>query len=257
MMHVFIGFPFFILPGFLLSFCCFPSTSWRIRTLSSILISILLATVLGAGLFHSSWMTLQRTWVIWFCFLSSACVCLSVQKQKCTTRGGHGWLVIGAAVLIGMAVRIFFYTQVKNFATPYDYSASFLLGVPDVGFYTGMIKDHSNYFGLYGLQKVYYYLTSAPDSLDLFLFMLVYSLTVYELLYCVRGKTIACFGTLICAFGPFEIFHSGRGLIGHPLSYIAFLMLFIYFMRPEKGFFWLSLGLAITMALTYYTNSKK
>jgi hypothetical protein len=254
-MYSFIGTALFFVPGFLLSFKLFPATSVRIRILVTVLLSVVSATIVGSALFFSPYFT--RTTIIGLWCMFSIVLFIFNFRKKTTyrTEWGNDGIVLCLAIVSGVAVRVLFYGGIKNYASPYDYSGAFLQGIPDVGFYTGMIKDHANYFGLRGMQRVYTFIANAPKVFNYLLFVSAYVLSVHELVYCVRGKTLARLAAVLCAFGPFEIFHSSKEIIGHPLAYVAFLMLFLYYVREAKGFFWLMLGLAITMALTYYTGT--
>jgi len=78
---------------------------------------------------------------------------------------------------------------------------------------------------------------------------------VYELGHVFRSRVIARVATLIMAIGPFEIIHSSRVCVGHPLAYCAFFLLLLLYKRDDRPFFWFVFIVCLTVVAKYYTGS--
>jgi hypothetical protein len=126
--------------------------------------------------------------------------------------------------------------------------------IPNVGFYTGMLVDHSKIVAG-NLTQNFYSLIGITGFFETFISIFILAFFVYKVIYAYRKNTkLALLGSFIVAsLGPVEIWHNTFLFIGGNLAYVGFISLFIMYMDNSKEFFYLTLSLLITLALTYYT----
>jgi hypothetical protein len=135
-----------------------------------------------------------------------------------------------------------FYNGISNFS------------VPDVGFYTGMMVDHSKLFAG-GLASNFYYSVGLTGFFETFLAVFILSFFTYKVIYLYRKNiSLAFFGAFIVAvIGPVEIWQNTLTFLGGNLVYVGLIALFILYLEKEKSFFYLCLIIASTLSLSYYT----
>ena len=151
------------------------------------------------------------------------------------------------------------YFKINSFGIidSYGYSFKFIgKSVPDLGFYTGMARDKSEYIGGIINSNVLNHLNINYEFILIFLATLLYVSFIYILFkeFGISEK-LARFGVIIMSVGPVELFHMITNIYGHSLSYFIVLPLFLLYISNKKNLFWLVGPLIVIILNTYYTSS--
>jgi len=251
----------FLLTGASASYLLFPRCNIIERVVYSIVLSVFWVTITGFFLYILG----INSQLILVCIISLLLLifCLFILRKnnknsdEYKTFWNKDFLLIILFSAIGTAWRYWFFTSIKNFNSIYSYVGRFTATtIPDVGFYTGIIKDHANYVGTSILKKFLDYLYINSTLLETFLGVFIYLALIYLLFLGYRkSRMLAIIGVMLMALGPIEIFYTTSSFYGHPLAYIALFFLFLYFKLNKKNIFWVALLSAVYCAVTYYTAS--
>jgi len=132
----------------------------------------------------------------------------------------------------------------------------FNLSIPNVGFYTGMLFDHSTLIAG-DLANYFYSLIGFSKFFTTFISVFLLSFFTYKLIFIYTKKNnLALLGSFILAsLGPIEIWFNTFSFFGWRTSYIGLISLFILYLTKEKPFFYLTLLIIIPLSLSYYTAS--
>ncbi len=242
------------LPGILLSYIIFPKTDIIKRAVYSIVLAVSISTILSAVLYLLGLLTPMNTVLV---LISIILLFLILKlKRKCKTAYNPDVWYLLLFSLIGTIWRLLFLKSIKNFGDAYFYSGKFIgEKVPDLGFYSGMVVDHSNYIGGETANAIFNFFSLNNQYLNVFLITFIFLGLVYLLFGEYRNKKLAFIGVALMCLGPIEIFHSTLSVIGHPLSYISLFLLFLLFKTKDNRMFLTAFLLAIAMMFVYYTAS--
>lgn len=249
----------FLAPAVILSYLIFPRLDIIERSAYAIALGV--PIFLAEAILLNSLSFLSKTGI----FMISVAICdllmlvllFKVRKIKFETNWNKDFLYVLLLSVLGTAWKIFFALPIKNYGSAYDYAVQFTnSNIPDVGFYTGMILDHAKYFGSKILADAYSLFFFRGSVINIFCITFLFLSFIYLIFREFRKKNslISYLGLAIMAFGPIEIFHSSRNLTGAGLSYVLLFSLFLLFKKEDNKIFFVSLALALTASLVYYTS---
>lgn len=262
-----VGTFFFFIPGSLLTRILFKKTTLSEFLSYSVILSFFVSTILSLCLFKigifSSFSLFISIVILSVIFL----LVIFLKRKKFTLLYGKKifWLMFLFAVL-GTLWRWFFRlktnlwgdgitSHINSVVTQnlfYNGVSNFT--IPDVGFYTGMMVDHSKLFAG-GLASNFYSMISLTGFFETFLAVFILSFFTYKVIYLYRkNNSLAFFGAFIVAVvGPVEIWQNTFTFLGGDLVYVGLISLFILYLEKEKSFFYFCLIIASILSLSYYT----
>lgn len=174
-----------------------------------------------------------------------------------------------ALPMIGIAAfsvlwKLLFLLPIRNFASAYDYAGLFTgEQVPDLGFYTGMAADHSNY-AIRAVNSFWQAMQTGILEFNITLIFMTIAYVGFVYILCkeyagddAKGRKGALWAASIMALGPIEIFYTSGSVFGHPMAYLAVFGLFYLFAirHAERSRAALAIMLCLAMAATYYTST--
>lgn len=255
----FIGVVAFLVPGILISFILFPETDIIERTVYSLSLSIGCLGIISIFLYYIGLLNQFFFFIVYACLVLTVALIIfkKYNKETYKTEYKKPILFILLFSLLGTIFRYLFEKSILNPNNPYAYSFKFIGNkVPNLGYYTGMALDKSEYVGNITTGKIleYFYMGSGIITifLTVFLFLGFIFLVFREYR---QDQRLAYLGVAIMAMGPIELFYSNTSIYGHSLSYIVLLPLFLLFKSKNTRIFWLALLFSIVMMITYYTSS--
>jgi len=250
-----LGITLFFLPGTLLSYIIFQKCDNIERAAFALTLSVCFATLTSLILNYFGWLLLSviiGTWIFSSIVLLLIIKIKDIQNQ---TVFNQDIIYIGIFTLIGGLWRLFFRIPIKNHSGAYKYAFKNWNNIPDLEFYTGMVIDHSHYLGTTTTGFVYNALSINNKTISIFLITFLFLSYIYLIFREYRGTSMAKLGVGLMALGPIEIFHTTLSITGHPFSYIALFVTFLYFKSEKRGLNWLLALSVISMLLSYYTAS--
>ncbi|MGB9598432.1 MAG: hypothetical protein ACPLZH_01130 [Minisyncoccales bacterium] len=262
----------FFLPGFLMSFILFPSSTVLKRSIFTIALSSSLSTILAMFLVAIG--KLKVFPIIFSLIFFSLFLLLllflkiKIKKERIKTIfNKKPFFLVLFFSLIGTLWRTF----LKNFFSlsgdAYFYASylieksikktgSLLIEIPDLNFYTGMVGGHAHYLGGILVKIIWESVAWSFYFLNTFLAVFLFlGFSYLTILFLTKRKDLVFLGTFLMALGPVEIWKTTQLFFGHPLSYIALFALFLFFFRPTFGYFFLALFLSIATIFSYYTGA--
>jgi len=266
----FLGSLLFFLPGILMSFIIFPSTTILKRFLFSIALSVSLLTFLGMFLAFIKELKFYPVIfsLIFLCFFLFLILRVKIKKEKLKTIfKKKPFFLVFFFSLLGTLWRIFLKIKFNLSGDTYLYAAylieksiketgSFLIQVPHLNFYSGMVGGHAHYLGGTIVRIIWKLIGLNFDFINIFLGVFLYLGFCYlTVLFLTKKRNLAVLATFLMAFGPVEIWKTTQSFFGHPLSYIALFSLFIFFFSPTLGYFFLALFVSFALILSYYTGA--
>ncbi len=263
-----LGTLFFFINGFLLTWLIFKKTSFSESISYTVIFSVAFHTILAFILVKLRLFELNLILFSTLFALILIGILIFIKKQKIQIscdKNVFPFILIFS--FIGMAWRWFFKSQVFEWGDAYTYSRGFVINeifqegisnisIPNVGFYTGMLLDHSSVVAG-RLASEFYFLIGITGFFETFLAVFLLGFFTYKAIYLYRqNHKLALFGAFIVgSLGPVEIWHNTFTFLGGSLAYVGLISLFILYKEKRKSFFYLTLVLGITLALSYYTAS--
>jgi len=178
-------------------------------------------------------------------------------KKTFKTSYNKDILFIALFSLIGAVWRYLFLKSTNNFGDAYVYAGRFENGAtPDLGFYTGMVKDHSNYYTAGSiLNNFFTYFQTNWLFFGILIITFLYLSFIYFLFTnYTENRKLTFAGLALMSLGPIEIFYTTISYYGHAFSYITLFSLFLFF-KSKNNIFWPTAFLAAYSTLTYYTGT--
>ncbi len=252
-----IGLIIFFLPGLLLSYLAFPVVDLIKRSVFSLLFSISLLTITGVLLYFLNALTQVNAFLSFF-FLSFLFFLIILSKKKSIkTIFKKDILYLFLFSLFSTIYKYIFSMLIKNPANAYAYSFKFIgEKVPNLGFYTGMAKDKSDYIGnLAGKTMKEFLFLDNFSFIEIFLITFLFLGLIYLVFLRYRSRKLALTILPLMALFPIELFYSTNQITGHSLSYLSLFPLFLLFKSEDKRIFWPALLFTIAVSFTYYTAS--
>jgi len=245
------------IPGLLLSYIIFTKTDIIKRTVYSIILAISILSILGTLLFLINQFDRIKTILSLGCLSLLFLLILILKNEQYKTNFNKDLWYLMFFSLIGTGWRLWFLKTIKNFGDAYVYASKFTgRTIPDLGFYTGMVIDHSSYVGSAAISQITSYLAFNNQFLNIFLITFIYLGFIYLVFSEFRSKKMAYLGIALMAIGPIEIFHNTLCLTSvAALSYISIFVLFLLFKSKDNRIFWPTLLLSIALMFSYYTAS--
>ena len=249
-----IGLLLFLLPGVLLSYILFSRTDIIKRIVYTLTLSV---SILIISKVFLSILQVSSIWwgALFWVLLNVLLIFALIRKKGYKTYGNRDIWYLLLFSLAGALWRIRFLVSTKNFGDAYTYSSIFPRGeIPDLGFYTGMAIDHSNY--VWNASNSFFELLNLNQTVSIFLITFLYLGFIYLIFKKYTNTKMAYIGVALMALGPIEIFHSTLGLVGQPLSYIALFSLFLLFTSEKEDvqrIFFVTVLISIAMSFIYYT----
>ena len=139
-----IGIIFFLAPGFLLSYIIFSKSDIIERLTYSIISASLLFSI--TFVFSHILQILDLLKIIWIFLILLLLIIVIFKKKNYKTYFNKDIYYVALFSLIGTIWKALFLLPIKHPGDAYRYAFGFLKNeVPNLGFYTGMAKDHSKY----------------------------------------------------------------------------------------------------------------
>jgi len=259
----------FFLPGVLLSYVIFKKTSFIERAAYSIIFSSIIATLLGFILILTK-VLFSSYIIISMIFLNIILIFILLLMKKrysfSTGKINKTFFIIIFFTLIGFCWRLYFRLKANEWGdgitSHLDHLisdkirevGSYLITIPNLGFYIGMVKDHANFFGKTGVSAIYEILSFHHNLISIFLSVFLLVVFTYIVIKCyTKNEKLALFGALVISFGPVEIWQNTFTFFGGELTYVAVISLFILYKRRKLEYSWFVLLLAISLMFCYYT----
>jgi hypothetical protein len=249
----------FFLAGLLFSYILFPVCEIIERICYSVVFSVTLSIV-SAFIFKITGLDINITLAFFLVLLNLIFVFLIIykirnSKQTISTLYNKDIWLIFIFSIIGTFWRYWFKLKTKNYGSAFEYTGiAKNKNIPDLGFYTGMVKDHANYFANSLLKDFFDYFFINFGIIDIFIIVFLYLGFIYLIFSHFRKNKILTYSAIIIfSLGPLEIFYTTTSFLGHSLSYITLFVLFLFFKSKDKNIFWLALFLVIYSSITYYT----
>lgn len=256
-----LGITLFVLVGLLLSYILFPICNIIERISYSMVFSSALITITG---FLLQILRFEHQIVLTLCIflliLIFGLIILRNIKNKNelykTVYKKDIWFIFLFSI-IGTLWRYWFIKSAENFGGAYSYAGAFEKNsVPDLGFYTGIARDHANYFANGVLKSFFNSFSIDLGILSIFILVFLYLGFIYILFTAYRkDKFFAYLGVILLSLGPIEIFHSTLSFLVHAPPYITLFSLFLLFKSENSRIFWMALLLSAASAATYYTDT--
>ncbi len=260
-----LGSIFYFLPGLLLNFIIFKKGTILERSIFSLALGASIVIVSGILLANFGWFSPISLSV--FLLGLSALLGIMLWKKKAPIKilpEKALFPILGLTVL-GTIWRLFLLSRIDIFGDAYGY-ANYLIRksiystgnieifVPNLNFYTGMVKDHAQFLGG-TFAKIFWESIALPyQGLEIFLGVFIYLGFIFIVVekYTQRSG-LAYFACAVMALGPIEIWHTTLGFLYDSFSYIALFSLFLLFRCPEKRYFLSALLICFAATLSYYT----
>lgn len=250
------GFIFFFIPGILLSYILFKKADIISRAIYSITFSASIAIIFGTFLNILELFNFRNVLVSWAVLSFIFLVILFKDYRDLKTELNRDFIYLFVLSLVGFIWRLIFLGSIKNFGGAYSYSANFFgKTIPDLGFYTGMVRDHAKYVGLKSGGGIFNLLAGDMGYFGIFLITFLFLGFIYLIFSQYKNKYLTWIAVSLMSLGPIEIFHTTLGLMTHSLSYIALFSLFLYYKSKNKNHFYLAFLISIAMLFSYYTAS--
>lgn len=261
----------FFLPGVLLSYVLFRKKDLIERTAYSIVLAVSAATVLGMALAKLGIFT--PFFIIVGVSAMNIVLLIIVVLQNRNTEFKTGRMdtpfrLICLFSLIGLLWRLYFISKVNQWGDgiithverlirdSIRESGNALVSVPNLNFYTGMVRDRANFIGGALLDSILKLMSFNHPIMDIMISVFLLCSFTYIVIKLFTGnEKLALFGAAVMAIGPVEIWQNTLGFIGGNLSYIALISLFIFYKEKNKAYFWFLLLIAMVMMFSYYTGS--
>ncbi|MEK6823065.1 MAG: hypothetical protein AABY13_04500, partial [Nanoarchaeota archaeon] len=258
-----------LLPGILLSFVIMRTATLAMRAASAIVLGLCTIILVGSVLAFLDSMTVVNV-LIALSVLSFVFMIVLVRSRRSIgiISEPHQWAVLAlAAAGVLWRTFLFWIAEVKGDAFGYAPHIimkslaerhSWLIKVPNLSFYTGMVKDHAKYIGGEILHLVWD--ATALDTrvmpLVLALFTAATILLTYHVVRRYTQRTgLAFVAAAVMAIGPAEIWQLTYTFWAHPLAMIVLLLLFITFIEDSAAYRWLTGIVCVATLLSYYTAS--
>jgi hypothetical protein len=251
----------FFLTGLTASYFLFHRVNIIERTVYTIILSVILVTFAGYIFFIFNIQN-QFYLLLFVCLVLLVLSFILLKKSKTHPKLFKTFfdieiIFIALFSVLGSIWRYLFVFYTNNHLSPYAYSKIYQNGeIPDLGFYTGMVKSHANYIGKDILVYLFEYLHINLGMIEIFISVFV-SLSLIYLVFMEykQNKKLAYIAISIMALGPIEKFYNTNSFYGHAFSMFGLLLLFLYFKSKDQRIFWLAFLVAIYNAITYYTGT--
>lgn len=265
-LNLFFGTLFFFLSGFLLVFLFYKKISLSECIVYSVIFSTFLLTFTCFLLIQFNFFNFFNIILFLSLIQIMSLICIIIKKKTFSIYYDSTFNFHFFFSIVGVFWRWFFRFPIFKWGDGITshldkviieniFLNGFNFSIPDVGFYTGMLLDHSTLiFG--DIANYFYSLIGFNRFFVTFLSVFLLSFFIYNLIYIYTNKkNLALLGSFIIAsLGPIEIWFNTFSFFGWRLSYIGLISLFILYLNKQKSFFYLTLLIIFSLALSYYTS---
>lgn len=253
-----LGIILFFLPGVLLNYIIVRKTEIIERAVYSIVLAPCISLVVGTFLYYLGLLNLVNLVVVLIFLILLFLLIIFQSKEKYQTDFNKDIFYLIFFSVLGGLWRLRFLRSINNFYGSYKYAGIFVgKTVPDLGFYTGIARDHSKFIGVAVFNNLsrYLFVDEFFNLFGTFLITFVFLGFVYLIFSEYKNKKWAFMGVILMSLGPVEIFYTTKSFFGHSFSYLSLFSLFLFYKSKNKKYFLGPLLLSIAMVLSYYTGS--